>query len=1297
MYVDWTSIGGRETSHSVLTKLPPEDAKRVVVSVVKNVASQLGLASPREAKPSTLSTDDEVAWVMEVLCYGLSLPLAEHDTIKDCVNVYCEWMSGLLPEPKACVPMPIIGDPNLFARKILSHLYHLFVPRRTEAQEMIHRQAVLCHRVLRRIQDVVKQSLIMATETWEALLGFLLAINDALLAPPTVKDDVGDQLCERVLGVLYEIWLVACVKSFPSPSLWKTLREMCMNWRHRSGLVDQWNRVNLALLARMLRHMLGPNFPQIKISEIDAALVPAEMTHECVAQSWYRFLHSIGNPVELSRPELVSQTQSFYQYAIVAKSVVDPTNHPCLAALPDIFFKALQSISSMVDAFLGLSNKSSSGKRPLTIDSGNEGDTRLTNRPKCNSILHLFGDWLFEAAFIGMTDNQVEGTSPDPNARRRSSVVTTLEQDLPPAKFESGKAEAFGALCRIFCNKKTGEEISPLYLARFYLALQHGLKVEKGKGITETVAMIIVNSVELLRVDLEGVHIVLPHVVSALEMILPEKEVKIVGTSNINKSDLRRAAINILTSILPLPLHFQHLPLKTVSLRGDCTGTMDFFDLRPKVNSLLVNALRVETDPVNTQVLLGGLMLLIQDSGICGELRDESSDEEPNLHLEFVSASHLVCHRLISSWKSDVNTSLAALELLAGLARTKLLEKEALECKRTLKWICDYIVTQCSRPPPAHSKDLHSTIVAAFHCCQTWLLHHPSLMQDKECIATVLEVVELGISGSKSQNRSADPPIMKEDKQAQPASRRVRDAAESLLIVIFEQVDFFTTYCGAESLSSKIDEISLLHSSTGEMLSMLQATQSFRYFVLDNAILVGIYEDTEQDFQPKVSLIIRGLSGRSVWTLNLRHLPRHKSSHKCSSSNPGRPLPMEEQPHKHHVKPNYFPEAIDKIPLCKADKSIPAVESVALDDRSLKELDKLSHLIEDQADMEKSHSAEKSHVDEECCSPTAIQEFQTARLILSHLSLLRTMNKNIETHVPLLVALDKESVEFVNDVEALDRMSTRTSETVYVFYMKNGQKTPDEILNNVTSRELVDPHFLEFLSTLGWPVNVWHHCGWTGRTSTSWRMQTEPMVPPDSNNHGGSAFNGDHHMLYWADSESEIAFLVPSSKTDGALRPQDAFVEETPQQDRHRKLSRQQSTAVLTDVKLAVVWLENFEDSIQFPAEALMGSATEPGTQLNSRDMVVLYIQTMNNGLLKIKVRGHSGKIVLPLMDGMVIPRRVLGALVRLTAVNVADRRRLEHDNYQPPHNRRKLKIQEILQKYSCPMTEAEFFTHLFI
>ena len=58
---------------------------------------------------------------------------------------------------------------------------------------------------------------------------------------------------------------------------------------------------------------------------------------------------------------------------------------------------------------------------------------------------------------------------------------------------------------------------------------------------------------------------------------------------------------------------------------------------------------------------------------------------------------------------------------------------------------------QCSRPAPNHSRDLHSLIVAAFKCVQLWLVEHSCLLYDKECLHYVLEVVELGISGSKSQ------------------------------------------------------------------------------------------------------------------------------------------------------------------------------------------------------------------------------------------------------------------------------------------------------------------------------------------------------------------------------------------------------------------------------------------------------------------------------------------------------------------------------------------------------------------
>lgn len=84
------------------------------------------------------------------------------------------------------------------------------------------------------------------------------------------------------------------------------------------------------------------------------------MSDEAVAQAWYRLLRTVGDPVDLCRPAVVSQTQAFLQYAIASPNVVDPCQHPCLQGLPQIFLKAIKGIAGQVDAFLG-------EEKPLTM------------------------------------------------------------------------------------------------------------------------------------------------------------------------------------------------------------------------------------------------------------------------------------------------------------------------------------------------------------------------------------------------------------------------------------------------------------------------------------------------------------------------------------------------------------------------------------------------------------------------------------------------------------------------------------------------------------------------------------------------------------------------------------------------------------------------------------------------------------------------------------------------------------------------------------------------------------------
>ncbi|XP_070139109.1 ral GTPase-activating protein subunit beta isoform X10 [Drosophila bipectinata] len=1073
MYSEWASLSAQITANScgaqcfsVLNKFPASAGREVVVSVVKQLGTNLGIT--QNAEPSHLVKDEEVKWCMDVICFGLSLPLQEHETIKDCVNVYCEWLTALHPQPRISVPKPICEDANLYARQIINHFHNLFVPRQGEilpflyqttlGADTIKRQAVLCHRVLRTLQQTAQISQVMDRQTWETLLLFLLAINEILLAPPTVKDDVGDQLCERVLSVLFEVWLLACVRSFPSPSMWKTLQESCAMWRHRVALVDQWNRVNLALTARLLEFCYGPAFPQLKNADEDGQLIPAGMSNDCVAQTWYRFLRMIGNPTALCSPHIISKSSHFVQWALTHEKGAETHQHPCLQQLPQIFLNAMKGISSQVDAFLGIyqpppqqhegvvtnlleirhslneatsstlqqfihsssatnianpptqhhhhhlhyphlhlhgagsflrdnfmSSSASSalnaimghhghghahghhghgqhqnlqisasptgslattasavgstsaggshsagvvgsisfgtpeavvpassasatptpplqrrlaksfsvtptitqqkglsktsligltgggarnaissstttiatsgstsaaavpasaassiaavsssasatavsaaggaagagagiptgsvsvpgsggGSAPapapttptstsgppsasssitsLPLTSMGAGTELAVARPKCNSILHVFHEWLFEAAHIGgdtwrqNRKKQACEASKRPSSmimeHRKGSISLSQPnslndpQSLPPTltidKYESGRAEAIGTLCKIFCAKKTGEEILPVYLARFYMALQQCLKITESRECDETLASILLHSSDLFRLDLDGINVLLPGFIAALEIVLPDKDLKLKTQSlTFNRTELRRSAINILLSIMVLPLHYQSLPIRDLTSETS-EKIITFIQLKSRLMNILMNALQVETDAQNTHMLLGGLLLCVQDavtfeetelgggnastahlshnssggavqhheanllSSACsersaslvsagtaslggqttatmgagsGSIRDTASGHDypsltisddmsfefgqelegvlpyDNAHALFVRATYLVCHRLISSWKTDLNVSLAALELLSGLARLHIRE-----------------------------------------------------------------------------------------------------------------------------------------------------------------------------------------------------------------------------------------------------------------------------------------------------------------------------------------------------------------------------------------------------------------------------------------------------------------------------------------------------------------------------------------------------------------------------------------------------------------------------------------------
>lgn len=139
-------------------------------------------------------------------------------------------------------------------------------------------------------------------------------------------------------------------------------------------------------------------------------------------------------------------------------------------------------------------------------------------------------------------------------------------------------------------------------------------------------------------------------------------------------------------------------------------------------------------------------------------------------------------------------------------------------------------------------------------------MQHPYLLQDKECLTTVLEVIELGISGSKSVGKPGEPIKLKDEKELKPVSMRVREAAEIILTLVLEQIGQFPNECGPQSISALLDELTLykhcISAPNESSISAEQAIKRFRYFVTENSTILALLEEplgNDQDPQPTIT------------------------------------------------------------------------------------------------------------------------------------------------------------------------------------------------------------------------------------------------------------------------------------------------------------------------------------------------------------------------------------------------------------------------------------------------------------
>lgn len=269
---------------------------------------------------------------------------------------------------------------------------------------------------------------------------------------------------------------------------------------------------------------------------------------------------------------------------------------------------------------------------------------------------------------------------------------------------------------------------------------------------------------------------------------------------------------------------------------------------------------------------------------------------------------------------------------------------------------------------------MHSVIVAAYNCLIALLIKKPNLLRDKNCLHTVNNCIEIGISGSSSypeqklrdDDRAGSVPLMKSEKELKPTSLRVKEAAESVLCFIMEHTSLSSTLGISES--SDLTRVSLNEKTFMELTNKSNSGK-FKYGAIDGSLIIAVYEKplfnstTSLNSCPTLTILLRGPFTCQAWSLHLRNTPFSKTvedpkplhvvnDHQPAFKNPGsslKRLPQETGSHGKSAFDNGMDSPQQKhVPKC--EQSIPSLSDVS--SMWVKNLSKFQSIKEEQIKFE---------------------------------------------------------------------------------------------------------------------------------------------------------------------------------------------------------------------------------------------------------------------------------------------------------------------------------------------------------
>lgn len=904
-------------------------------------------------------------------------------------------------------------------------------------------------------------------------------------------------------------------------------------------------------------------------------------------------------------------------------------------------------------------------------------EAEIPGAPDANTILDLFGHDLFEAAYT-----------------------------LQP-RHEAGTAIAITTLCKVFttCRAVSSDK---RYLAAYYNAIRSCLGTSEGSSILINTLQ---NTELLLTQGLPGARLLVPHYVRMLERIADSPLLADANRAG-NGEALISSCINVLSMILSVGTRYQgaKFPAAAAAVAPAAAGDVqapapaeaqpgeagdehsgavvaagapqasqgvgeigNYNDLEAHLGQILAKLLKNETLLTTTveSVLWQSYVFMREylpptvEYGIINTKTPEVGLQvAPRYAWTFLT--HVIRKICDNSWPTDVVKT--ALEVLGTVTTLyDYLVDPAAYATRIVESLAFYITDKVAGGISGDQAAV-SLVVAAFDVAMRWAMTGQWLPDARAVFAHLVETC-LVCAGGNTRVHTPDQPT------------EIVDAALQCFFAVINKWGVYPSMAGASRLSPLMNEEMFIRRAMERYeLSLPDALSCVRHYALGNTALitfVDVPELAERDGLTTV-VIVRDRTGKYLWRAQFQVFSAEEEAARAQKKDgdnaEGNGDSKGEQcsvPHRsaalhaHSDATNaaeatqmWMQELYASLDAIGVENILPAVSALTSAQAKFGEE---SHyfLAESAAVRAPEHEAPGSLVTREPARSVA------GRALSAQLGYLTPYG-----HAGL-TPLDPCS-DFYAALRYLDGLPERDTLRVGVMFQKAGMGERESL---TITEDKCSQGFKDFVESLGWLVNTADHTGFLGGIDRKGSM--------------------GKHTLYYADHATEVAFHVApfindenknnSDDSDDKKEKGEEKKEKENASEAEEKRGALKRRLIAKDYVL-IVWSDDgsYDDS------------AFPNMQQNVK--IIISPVPRGDGLYKVVVRCSDRLRAKPgpLRGTMMVSRRALGPLVRLTAISghnaVAD----IVEGTVKPFTLRQTKITEIVKAHKTDIPPAQLFASQF-